>query len=511
MAEIEDVKEMTRQESEELEIETSAAEDEIPDAPDEEQVTELKINEEILEEKEGAGETMATEMQQEEVDGGEIAIEGRMTEGNKGVMGKGEWGLEERNEDVGSGLTLSADTAKELEENLREAIDGPNVELNAGLSEQNPSGEHENQSKSVADAQNQLQESGGREEIDVLTAVKDIGLSAAPEGTRGEDVQGFKDQDSPAPCTADEEGSGAVGNAEEGQTGSGGEAGLWVTIAAEPDFKEQSDNTKETPVSGHRGDRPEDCGAEVAVVAGQTELSTCTVMDNGSMVTSNGKSGGGDTLLKETQDGMDGADEAHMCQDQEPTTDVETGQEALSETAETGLQTVDDADLQIQTKGVEILETPAKGSEEGLATPPASAPPCLGNLTECLEALEQNQGAETGPLAEKVGGSPVGTGDNPTEKLPTGDAEEQASSNGGGPSQDVQVAEAAGYAEEREPSLGNLVKPTPAMGPPTTAPGGSTDVSTTSPEQQCEGGMSETEDQEPTAPGDDQIIVAEEE
>ncbi|XP_078387682.1 uncharacterized protein LOC144669007 [Cetorhinus maximus] len=523
MAEVEDGKGMITQESEEYPVEISTIECENPDAPNKEQAGDLTIAEEIIEKNEATEETMFMEMQQEEENRGETTVEEQVTEGNEDAAGKGGLGIETRNENVESEQTISVETAKELEENLLEAIGSTDVALKAGVSDRNSCKKelsNENKSKSVEDGQNRLQESEGqgcREEIEALTVMKDIGLSTTLEDTIGENVQAS--DDSQAQCIDVEEKFEATGNAEESQNGSEGVADTLLNIVAEPDFKESSDNTNEAPVSVNSGDRPEEYCTDAESIAGQMELSTHTVIDNGSMMAShnNGKSGKGDMLLKEAQEGVAAA---HMCHDQEPPTGVETGLEAPAEIAKTDLQTMKntEADLEIQTKGVErILETSAKRLEECLDIPPVHAPPCLGNLMECLDVWDQNQDIYFKPSAERTSETPVNVGDNPTEKLATEDAEEQATSIDAEPSQGIQdttVTNTMENTEGQDPSLGNLVKPVQATELPTTAPGESAEVSNTSLQQHCEAGISESEDQgiqDPTAAAaDDQIIVAEE-
>ncbi|XP_072347044.1 uncharacterized protein [Scyliorhinus torazame] len=456
MAEVEVGKEMTTQKAEEHPAEISTAECENPNAPSKERAAEPTANEDIIEKKEATEEATVMEVQREEAGCGEINVEEQVAGRNEGGAGKGAVGPEKRDGNMGSGLVLSAEAAKELEGNLCEAMYSTDVGLKAGVgnpcTEERPNG---NSSKSVEDGQNQLRESesqGCREATEVLTAMKDTGLSSDLEGTMGENAQ--DSEHSQALCTAGEERSGAPGTAGERQTGQGGMADILLGVVAEPDFKEHSEGTKETPASVNSGE-----------IAGQMESSTAT--DNGSIAAGHGsgKSSEVDTLLEETQEDVASAP---ACHDQEPPTGAEAGREAPPET---DLQTTNDAeeDLEIQTE--KIQETSAKGSEGRQDIPRVHGPPCSGNLTERLEVLEQNQDVHLMPSAERTSETQARMGDDPAENT-----EEQATTNDAELSRDTR------------------------------------EVSTTSLEQQCGPGVSESDEQgqqEQAAPGDDQIIVSE--
>ncbi|XP_038640927.1 uncharacterized protein LOC119957192 [Scyliorhinus canicula] len=395
MAEVEGGEDMTTQKAEEHPAEISTAECENPNAPSKERAAEPTANEDIIE-KEATEEATVMEVQREGAGSGEINVEEQAAGGNEGGAGEGEVGPEKHNGNMGSGLALSAEAAKE--ENLREAIDSTDVGLKAGVGnpcmEELPNG---NSSKSVEDGQNQLRESEGqgcREATEVLIAMKDTGLSSDLEGTMGENAQ--HSEHSQAPCTAGEGRSGAPGTPGERQTGQGGMADILLDVVAKPDFKEHSEGTKVSVNSGE-------------TIAGQRESSTAT--DNGSVAAGHGsgKSSEVDTLLEETQEDVASAP---ACHDQEPP-----------------LQTTNDAeeDLEIQ--------------------------------------------AHLKPSAERTSEAQASTGDDPAENT-----EEQATTNDAAPSRDTRGA------------------------------------SDTSLEQQCETGVSESEEQgqqEQAAPGDDQIIVPE--
>ncbi|XP_067828894.1 aspartic and glutamic acid-rich protein-like [Heptranchias perlo] len=512
MAEVEDDKEITAQGSEEHLVEISTNESEKQDVPNEEEAGDLTINEETFEKNEATVKTMLMEMPQEEGNIAEVTVEEQVTEGNEDAQIAGKEGLdfETKNENEESEQNISMETAKDVEESLLDAVDTSDVELKAEQSDQNPYAEelaNENKNKSVEDLESE--DKGCEEEIEEVTEMKDIELSAALEGTIGESVQ--ESEDSQAQHVVEEERTESSVNREEIQTGS---EDTLVDIVAEPDLKEDLDDTNETPVSVNNGDKPDESGTDAECMTEQMELSAHLVIDNGSMIAitiascNKGKSSEDETLLK----GTEGVAVARMCHDQEPPADVETGPEAPTETPETGLQTSVEnveTDLKIQPKGVEDDQaTSAKGSEHSLDIPPVHGLPCLGNVTGCLDFLEENQDIYLGPLTERTTEVRVSMGDSPTEKLATEDVDDQPTTNDAELCQDVQVTETMESTEEQKPNQDNLTESVEAMGSPTTVLGESAEVSNTDVEQLCEAEIAGSEAQELTAPGDDQIIVA---
>uniref|UniRef100_UPI00398F8428 uncharacterized protein n=1 Tax=Pristiophorus japonicus TaxID=55135 RepID=UPI00398F8428 len=506
MAEVEEEKEMTSQGSEERPVEISKVEREDQDAPNEEAAGELTIEEETFEKNE-ATETMMHGERQQEAGSAEMTGEGQAAEGAEGPQlgGKEELDLQTRNENEESDQGISTETAKELEEGLLEAVDSTAAGLQAGQSDRNPNAEdlsNENKNESVEGDQNQ--ESGGKgcqEEAEEVAAMKDIGHCAALEGTIGERV-------GPQPQhVVDEERTEGSVSAEETQTGS--EADAPVDVAAEPDFKEDSDNTTETANGVSSGDKPEQCGTEAECLAGQVELSAHTVGDHGSMTAvaiarrSNDQSSDGDALPKQAKR----VGEDHVCRGQEPPADVETGPEAMAETADAGLQTsAENAEshLEIQPRGVEqILPTSAKGCDDSPDIPPVPALPCFG---KGLEISEENQ---HGRAADRTAEIPVGTAGPRTEAPATEDVDEQpATTDDAGRGQDAQAAEATHGTEEQESNRDNLTESVPATGSPATVLGEGAKASL---EQLRETEILESEGEDvpgATAPGDDGITVA---